>query len=112
MEDRVSIDGDDVVDMYTIDTAEQMIVLDAEGTQLATAWANIQATLPGPGTFGHGLIGLVFNNRTSGADASIREAAPSVPRFYRDIAAAGQHLVKAYEARDAEAANAILIQLS
>ncbi|GAB3728237.1 hypothetical protein GCM10027598_48490 [Amycolatopsis oliviviridis] len=112
VDDGVSMDGDDVVDMYTGDTDRKLTVIDAEGVHLSTAWTGIEATLPRPGTFGHGLLGAVFNSRTSEADTSIREAAPVVPRFYRDIAAAGKHMVKAYEAHDAEAANYILIQLS
>ncbi|OLZ58768.1 hypothetical protein [Amycolatopsis keratiniphila] len=111
-DDGVSMDGDDVVDMYPADTAQQMTVIDAEGVHLSTSWTGIEGTLAAPNTFGHELLGAVFNERTREADASIRQAAPAAPRYYRDIAEAGRLLVKAYEARDAEAANDILIQLS
>ncbi|MFD5250564.1 hypothetical protein ACFWIW_38860 [Amycolatopsis sp. NPDC058340] len=111
-DDGVSMDGDGVVDMYPADTAQQLTVIDAEGVHLSTSWTGVESTLAAPGTFGHELLGAVFNARTRDADTSIREAAPSAPRFYNDIAAAGRLLVKAYEARDAEAANDILIQLS
>ncbi|MFI9454019.1 hypothetical protein [Amycolatopsis sp. NPDC052450] len=111
-DDGVRMDGDGLVDMYTDGTAQQMNAMSAEGDRLQEAWNTIRATLPAPGTFGHGLIGDAFNRRTSEVDTSIRTAADSVPVFYRDLSVAGQNLVKAYVARDAEAANFILVQLS
>ncbi|WP_414942056.1 hypothetical protein [Amycolatopsis sp. cmx-11-51] len=111
-EDTVSMNGGNVVDMHTVETAHEMTVIDAEGTHLETAWNAIKGTLPEPGTFGHGLIGVVFNSRTSDLDGSVRAAADSVPPAYRNLAAAGQQLVKTYLAHDAEAANFILVQLS
>lgn len=110
--DGVSLNGDGVVDMDPVDTAKEMTVVDAEGTHLETTWNPIKASLPGPGTFGHGLLGLMFNNRTAGPDASIRTAADAIPQFYHNISAAGTQLVKAYVAHDAEAAGYILVQLS
>ncbi len=110
--DGVSLNGDGVVDMDPVDTAKEMTVVDAEGTHLETTWNPIKASLPGPGTFGHGLLGLIFNNRTLTPDTSIRTAADGVPQFYHNISAAGTQLVKAYLAHDAEAADYILVQLS